>query len=195
MKTGIWSMMAVAVASWGCSSSKVVNSAPVVVADQAFAAGGSVEMTLSGGGYKVIPSADGHLRVTFDGNTGDAKGTVTPAGDHAVLTVKDTPSSNFHATIEVPKTTDLKVRLGGGQLDIDPITGNKDIDSGAGELKIQVGDPSDYASVDAAVEAGNLQAEPFGATHAGVDSRVNWTGPGKYKLHARLAAGNMVLRR
>ncbi len=195
MKTGVLIVVAGVVALWGCSTSKTVNSAPVVVADQAFAAGGSVEMTLSGGGYRIIPAADGHLRVTFDGNTGDARGTVTPSGDHAVLQVKDTPSSNFHATIEVPKTTDLVVRLSGGQLDMDPITGNKDIDSQAGEVKIQVGDPSDYASVDATVDAGNLDAAPFGGTHSGVDSHVKWTGPGKNKLRVRLEAGNMKLTR
>lgn len=195
MKSGLLLVVAIAVSTWSCSTSKTENAAPAVVADQAFASGGSVEMDLGGGGYMIHPSADDHIRITFDGNTGDAKAALTPSGNHATLTVKDTPSNHFHATIEVPKTTDLVVRMNGGELNMDPITGNKDIENKAGEMKLQVGDPGDYASVEASVAAGNLEAAPFGGSHSGVDSRVNWTGPGKYKLRARMTAGNLLLKR
>jgi hypothetical protein len=43
------------------------------------------------------------------------------------------------------------VRLSGGNLVLSGITGNKDIDSVAGNTEISIGDPSEYGSMEATV--------------------------------------------
>jgi len=45
-----------------------------------------------------------------------------------------------------------------GDLMIGDIAGNKNLDSYAGNITIAVGNPDDYASVDATLKAGDIQA-------------------------------------
>jgi hypothetical protein len=167
----------------------------VKVADQPFVSGGTIDMQLSGGAYSIRPSADDHIRVTLSVHQGNPSKTgLTIDKTSARLTVQDTPKNDFNATIEVPKATDLVIRLSGGDLQVGTINGNKDIETGGGNVQISVGDPNDYASVDASVKAGNLGAGPFGESKSGLLQNLNWTGHGKYKLHARLDAGNLELQ-
>jgi hypothetical protein len=166
-----------------------------IVSEKAFVAGGTINIQLDGGSYEVRAAAANHLRVTLDKNIGNAKAELTADGTHADVKVTQTPNNNFHATIEVPPTADLVIRLSAGDLVIAPITGNKDIESNAGNIKIGVGDPDDYASVDASVKVGDLQAGPFGATKSGLLQHFTWSGHGKYTLRANLGAGDLVLRK
>jgi hypothetical protein len=79
----------------------------------------------------------------------------------ANLAIKDTPHNNFRATIEVPTTTDLTVHLSAGNLEIAPITGDKDIDVQVGDVGISIPNSNDYATVDADVKVGNINAGPL----------------------------------
>lgn len=167
---------------------------PRLASDKPFAAGGSIHMQLAAGEYEIRAAADGHVRVTLSGNIGDTKVELSTADARADLTVKDTPHNRFHATIEVPKMADLVVRLTAGDLTMTGVTGNKDLESTAGDIKIGVGDPNDYATVDASVKAGDIHADPFGGSKSGLLQTFTWSGRGKYTLHANLGAGNLVLR-
>ncbi len=169
--------------------------APRVEADKPFADGGRITLQLESGSYDVRAAADGHIRVTLTGNVGDAKVNVTTGEGQAEVSVKDTPKNNFHAVIEVPKTSDLVTHLTAGELTFAAITGNKEIDNAAGNVTIDVGDPSDYADVDASIKAGDINAEPFGGSKSGIMPHFTWSGQGKYKLHATMGAGNLVLRK
>ena len=175
------------------ASEKTVADKPVV-AEKPFAAGGKIDIHLEGGAYEVQPAADDRIRVTLSGNIGNAKVELAAEGTHAEVKVKDTPNNNFHATIEVPKTADLVIRLSGGDLVMAPITGNKDVEAYGGDIKIGVGDPNDYSSVDASVKAGDINAGVFGGSKSGLLQRFTWSGPGKYTLRASLGAGDLVLR-
>jgi hypothetical protein len=165
-----------------------------IVSEKAFASGGSIAMQLDSGGYEIRPAAHNHIRVTLSGNTGNAKIELTADGTRADVKVKDTPGNNFHATIDVPKAADVVIRLSAGDLVMAGITGNKDVESYAGDIKIGVGDASDYSSVDASVKAGDIDAGVFGGSKSGLLQHFTWSGQGKYKLRASLGAGNLVLR-
>jgi hypothetical protein len=164
------------------------------VAEKPFAAGGSIAMQLDGGAYELRAAAGNHIRVALSGNTGNAKVEIAVNGTHADVTVKDTPHNNFHATIEVPTAADLVVRLTGGDLTMAAITGNKDVESYGGNVKIAVGDPNEYSSVDASVKAGNIDAGVFGGSKSGLFPHFTWSGQGTHTLRANLGAGNLVLR-
>ncbi len=170
------------------------GSAPSVKADKPFAPGGTITLQLSAGSYDVRAAADAHVRVTLSGNIGDTKVDVTTTEGRAEVVVKDTPHNNFHAVIEVPTASDLVTHLAAGELTVAPITGNKQIDSNAGNVTVDIADPNAYAEVDASLKAGDIQAEPFGGSKSGVLPHFTWSGPGKYKLHATLGAGNLVFR-
>ena len=163
------------------------------MADKAFVANGKIDIDLDGGAYEIRAGADSHIRVAVSGTPGNAKVDVAVDGSHADVKIKDTPHSNFHAVVEVPSTTDVVVRLSGGELKMGAITGNKDVESYGGNVQIAVGDPTDYARVDAAVKAGEIDAQPFGGSKSGLMQEFTWSGSGKYTLRAHLGAGNLVL--
>jgi hypothetical protein len=166
----------------------------VVKADKPFAAAGAIEMQLESGDYIIRAATDERIRISFAGNTGSAAAELTANGAHANLAIKDTPHSNFRATIEVPATADLAVHLTAGNLEIGAIGGNKDIDSKAGNVGISIPNSNDYGTVDASVKIGNLDAGPFGDAGSGLSPHIKWSGTGKYGLHATLGAGNLELK-
>jgi hypothetical protein len=187
-------LAAIVLASCSSRPEQATVTAPVVKADKPFAAAGSIEMQLDGGDYIIRASPDEHIRVSFAGNTGNAAADLETSGTHANLAIRDTPHSDFRATVEVPATADLTVHLSGGNLDVAGITGNKDIDSKAGNVGIAIPDSNDYGTVDAAVKVGNLSAGPFGDSGSGLSPHLKWSGSGKYTLHATLGAGNLELK-
>lgn len=165
---------------------------------QSFVSGGRVNIHLEAGDYKIQPSADNQLRVTWYGDSVEhprVKVTIDAAGSSAQIRVKNTPNnnSNFHATIEVPAQTDLYVRLSAGDLTLTGITGSKDLASHAGDMIIDVGEPNDYSRVDASVTAGDLNASAFKVAKDGLFRSFQWNGPGDHTLHAHLLAGDLTL--
>lgn len=166
---------------------------PTPVADKEFVVGGKIDLDFDGGAYDIKPATDNHIRVVVNGALGNAKVNVTVDGDHANVKIKDTPHPNFNVSVEVPRTADIVVRLTGGELKIGAITGNKDVESYAGNVEIAAGDPNDYSRVDAAVKAGELDARPFGGSKSGLMQDFTWSGNGKYTLRAHLGAGNLVV--
>ena len=83
--------------------------------------------------------------------------------------------------------------LTAGDLTVDGIEGNKDIESHAGDLTIDVGRAEDYSHVDAALWAGDLEAPPFNVSKGGLFRSFDWKGGGAYTLHAHLKAGDLRL--
>lgn len=158
-----------------------------------FVSGGRVEMTLESGDYHIRASSDNRIHVRWNEASG-ARVKLTTNGKSAELRVENTPHNNFHATIEVPALTDVRVRLTAGNLDMAPIKGDKDIEANAGNLNISVGSSSDWDEVDASVTAGDLHAPAFQAATGGLFRSFKWKGPGKYRLHVHLTAGDINLR-
>lgn len=165
------------------------------VAEKPFVPGGNIDIQLEGGDYTLRPSTDNAIRVAFSGNTGNAGADVKVDGQRANLEVRNTPHNNFHAAIEVPASSNLVIHLSGGNLAIAGIVGDKDINSGAGNVEIAIADPDEYAIAEGSVTAGDLDDGVFGKSGSGLNPHFSWQGHGKYKLRASLGAGNLVLKR
>ncbi len=193
-KTNLILLAAIALASCSSRPEPATVMARVMKVDKPFAAAGSIEMQLDGGDYIIRASPDERIRVSFAGSTGTAAADLGTSGTHANLAIRDTPHSNFRAIVEVPATSDLTVHLSGGNLEVAPITGNKDIDSKAGNVGIAIPNSNDYGTVDAAVKVGDLNAGPFGNSGSGLSPHLKWSGSGKYALRASLGAGNLELK-
>ncbi len=161
-------------------------------AEKDFVSGGRVTMTLESGDYKIRASSDNRLHVRWNEASG-ARVKLTTNGNSADVRVENTPHNNFHATIEVPALTDLRIRLTAGDMSVTGIKGDKDIEANAGDLNISVGSSSDWGDVDASVTAGDLHAPAFKAATGGLFRSFKWQGPGKYRLHVHLTAGDVNL--
>jgi len=160
-----------------------------------FVSGGKIEMTLESGDYKIRASSDNRIHVRW--NEASSKGVrvkLTTNGKSADVRVENTPHDNFHAIIEVPALADVRVRLTAGNVEMAGIKGDKDIEANAGNLNISVGSSSDWGDVDASVTAGDLNAPAFQEARGGLFRSFKWKGPGKYRLHAHLMAGDVNLR-
>ena len=162
--------------------------------ERPFAAGGTIRMDLSAGEYRIEAGQDDRIRINWSAKDGgrlrwadvraDIKG--TEALIHA-----DGPSRSFHVRIEVPRRSDVEVRLTAGELALRGIEGNKDVELHAGEMNLDVGRVEDYGRVDASVWAGEIHATPFSTTKDGLFRSFKWQGTGTYRLHAHLKAGEL----
>jgi hypothetical protein len=104
------------------------------------------------------------------------------------------PKSNFRAVIEVPRKTDLRVRMMAGDLRVGELEGNKDIEVRAGTLELNAIRPQDYAKADFSVRIGGVNAPIFKAAKTGLWRSFKAFGPGKYTLHAHVDVGDLTLR-
>ena len=174
----------------------IAVTAESVHAEKTFQNHGRVEMQLSGGDYEVRAGAADKIVVTatsdqdFGGKA--VRADVTILGTIAKIHT-DGPHSNFHVVIEIPPETNLYIRLTAGYMRLKGITGNKDIESHAGDLSIDVGDPDSYRTVDASVGAGDLNAPCFGVNKGGLFRSFRQERKGHFTLHAHLGAGDLNL--
>ena len=97
--------------------------------------------------------------------------------------------------IELPRRTNLIVRLTAGDLKISGIEGSKDVSARAGDVSIDVGPREQYRYVKASVTVGDLTADAFNVNQDGLFRSFEWTGKGQYELRAHLMAGDLKLDR
>lgn len=159
-----------------------------------FASNGQVRMHLCPSGVSVIGRDDGVLRVSYHPTIENVKVRLQISGSEAELRVTGCPHNNFQLTVEVPKSSELHVRMFAGQLDVRGVTGDKDVELTFGQLTMDVGEPDDYSHVDASVGSGELDAAAFNVNKGGLFRSFDHTGPGKYRLHAHVGAGQLDLR-
>ncbi len=175
---------------------------PVDSVQRAFPAGGLVALELTAGDYRIVGSPDDRIHVRW--RTQDAAGDAIDASvaidvkpSEATVTIERTAlfgNLAVDADIEVPSRSNLFVEMSAGDLRIAGVTGDKTISMNAGDLDVDVGRAADYGLVSASVWAGEVTARPFGHDHEGVFRSFTWKGSGRYRLEARLKAGEITFR-
>jgi hypothetical protein len=160
--------------------------------------GGHLRLNLRSGDFHITGHARNQIAIRLDGsnssNAQDLTVRYRRSGDNADLRVYGGPKNHLQVTIEVPTSSMLFVRMPAGELNVEGISGDKDIELRAGDLTISIGNATDYARVDASVYTGDLEAPPFGESHGGLFRSFMKHGPGKYNLHAHVGAGDLTLR-
>jgi hypothetical protein len=163
-----------------------------------FPSGSNLRVHLRSGEFRIVGHADNRIAVHLNGrNAGNARDLTVRfrrSDNTADLRVFGGPKNNLEVTIEVPSSTMLFVRMPAGDLSIEGVSGDKDVELHAGDLTIAVGNAADYSHVDASVMSGDLEAPPFGESHGGLFRSFEKSGSGKYKLHAHVGAGDLTLR-
>jgi hypothetical protein len=156
-------------------------------------------LDLRSGDYRVAASSGEKISVRTTGDRAEKGRDVSLSfkhmNSHAELRLTGGPTNNG-PTIEigVPKSSNLIVRMPFGDLNIEGVSGDKDVEMHAGDLNIEVGNPADYAHVDASVGAGDINAGPFGENKDGLFRSFEKSGPGRYRLHAHIGAGDLNLK-
>jgi hypothetical protein len=168
-----------------------VGNSPV---EAKFAPGGRVRMDLCPAGVELIGRDDSLLRVSYTPERENVRVRIRVSGDRAEVGLTGCPNNNFKVKIEVPKSSALYVRMMAGQLDVRDIKGDKDVELSFGQLNVDVGNADDYGHVDASVNSGEIAASAFDVEKGGLFRSFDRNGPGKYRLHAHVGAGQLDLR-
>jgi hypothetical protein len=163
-----------------------------------FPSGSKLRLHLRSGEFRIEGRNDKKIAVHLGGRNAASAQDLTVSfrrtGSNADLRVFGGPKNNLQVTIEVPSSAMLFVRMPAGDLTVEGVSGDKDIELHAGDLTISVGDAADYGHVDASVLSGDLEAPPFHESHGGLFRSFEKHGAGKYTLHAHVGAGDLTLR-
>jgi len=167
--------------------------------EEKFSAGGIVRLHLSPGGYTIRAGDPNAIRVSYQGSSADqiknVKVKIRTSAASADVFVSDTPHNNFRATIELPARSDLRVRLFAGEVVVEEIEGDKDIEVDAGRIEVRIPNPDAYGRRDASVRAGSIEGSAFSVSKGGLFRSWEQKGPGKYRLHAHVTTGEISLNR
>jgi len=193
-----WMMTAVAVAAVVVTASLAAQdpkSSSSIERD--FHANGKVRMDLVAAEYRIVGGPGTKVRIDWTARDPESASQVRAHADvrnNELLITTDGPSNRgMKFTIQVPTQSDLYVRLSAGDMRIEDVRGNKDVELRAGDLRIDVGRADDYHAVDASLWAGDIKASAFNVYKDGLFRSFDWKGNGPYRLHAHLMAGDLYL--
>ena len=159
-----------------------------------FVSGGRIRMELCSSGIQIVGTDEPALRISYHPERDYVRVRMQVSGDRADLRLTGCPNNNFQVRVEIPKSSALYVRMFAGQLNVEDVTGDKDVELSFGQLNLDVGKTGQYARVDASVKSGEINASAFDVQKGGLFRSFNQRGPGKYRLHAHVGAGQVDLR-
>jgi hypothetical protein len=146
----------------------------------------------------IVGADDNKITVDLAGKNADkiqdVKGRLSFSNNVAELHLSGGPRNDLQIIIHVPKNSDLTARIFAGEVNVQDVTGNKDVELHAGQLTIAVDKPADYGHVDMSVSAGQVDAEIFGDSKGGLFRTISLEAGGKYRLHAHVGTGQLSIR-
>jgi hypothetical protein len=165
--------------------------------ERGFVKAGTIRMNLAAGDYRIAGRSEDKIRISWRTDSPEdaarVKADIQVNGTGASLRTSGV-KNGLHFTIDVPARSDIDIDLTAGDLEVRGIEGSKKVESWAGDVSIDIGQPEQYRSVEASVRAGDLSAAPFNVSKGGLLRSFKWTGKGPYSLRVKLFAGDLTLR-
>jgi hypothetical protein len=162
-----------------------------------FASRGRLDLRIRPAEIHIVGSDEDRIVVRVGGRQGldskDVEARFEKHGNSGVLEITGGPRNDVSITVQVPKESNLVVRVFAGDVEVRDIVGDKDVELNFGALRIGVGDTTSYSSVKVSVSSGEIDARPFGESRGGLFRSLEKSGNGKYKLRAYVGAGRMTL--
>jgi hypothetical protein len=162
-----------------------------------FAPRGQIDLRIRPAEIHVIGSDEDRIVVRVTGKQGliskDVQARFEKHGNSGVLEITGGPRNDVTITVQVPRESNLVVRVFAGDVEIKDVVGDKDVELNFGALRIGVGDATGYSTVKASVSSGEIDAKPFGESRGGLFRSVEKSGNGRYKLRAYVGAGRLSL--
>lgn len=152
-------------------------------------------------GLQIVGTDQDTIHVSCTAGSGetarDATLQFSPTANGGKLTIagpQQHGNNNLQVKIEVPRRTGVRVRMFAGEIKVEEVKGNMDLEVGAGQITVSSIHDGDYRSVDASVGIGEVKAQAFGDDKGGFFrsfSRENANGD--YRLHAHVTTGEIDL--
>jgi hypothetical protein len=160
-------------------------------------AGARLRLHVRSGDIRILGTDEHKISVDVSGRNSDRardlRVTLKERGGATDVRISGGPKNDIRLTIRIPRETDLYARIPFGEVHVENVRGDKDIELHAGDLIVQVGDAADYGHVDASVLAGDLDGRPFGENRGGLFRSFKKSGEGRHRLHAHVGAGDLTL--
>ena len=165
-----------------------------------FPAGGTVHLRLRVGDLHIRRGDSDKIRLHYtiksrhESHVKDAHVEIDVHGRDAEIEFHAPTSGNtqFDVELEVPASTNLDVHEKVGDLRVDDIEGDKDLELGVGDIQV-AGGRSAYHLVRASTSIGDVSGEGYGETSGWLGKTLKYRGEGKYELQAHVGVGDITL--
>jgi hypothetical protein len=158
----------------------------------------NLRLHLHDGDFRVVGSDSDKISIHVNGKNLELakkiKIRIRRATGTVDLKLSHVPKNELQVTIKVPLSINLYARMRGGDLSVDAVRGDKDLELTGGNLTIGVGAPEEYSQVDLSVRFGDISGSQFGDPKGWLGNSVHKVGTGKYRLHAHVMAGDLMLK-
>lgn len=165
-----------------------------------FASGGYVHVHLSVGDVHIKRGDSARIRLEYtvksrrESHLKEARVDFNVRGNDATVEFHAPTGSNtqIDVELEVPPSTNLDVHQKVGDLTVDSIEGDKDLNLGVGDIRISA-EHSAYRLVNASTGIGDVNSDGYGETHGWLGKTLKYHGSGKYDLRAHVGVGDIKL--
>lgn len=154
-------------------------------------------------GLEIVGTDQQAIHITCKGGENNPDGPdrvqlrFTPTSTGGKLTIRGAHfahGDNVQIRIEVPRKTSLWVRMFAGEVKVNDVAGDKDVQLFAGQITINDHDWS-YRNVSASVNIGQVSAPVYDSEKGGFFRSISRKSPGgEYQLYAHVATGEIDLR-
>ncbi len=164
-----------------------------------FPSGGLLRVYVPSGTVRIVGGSEDRVVLSYGGKEPalgrQTKVSLDRSGQTGDLRIRGgARKRNFEIIVQVPRRSNLRVRMPAGQLEIAGVTGDKDITVYSGEVTVEIGESNQYSRVDAFVLAGEISARPFGVETGGLFRSFEVQDGGIYRLHAHVYTGELTLK-
>jgi hypothetical protein len=165
-----------------------------------FVAGGYVHVRMTVGDLHIKRGDSDKIRVEYtvksrrEQNVKDAQVDFDVQGKNATIEfhAPSGANTNIDVELEVPENTNLDVHGKVGDVTIDRIVGDKDIDLAVGDVRVAT-EQAAYRLVNANTGIGDVHSDGYGETHGWLGKTLKYHGDGKYELRAHVGVGDIHL--
>jgi len=166
-----------------------------------FVAGGFVHVRFGVGDIHIKRGDSSKIKLQYtvksrrESNVKEARVDFDVKGNDASIELHAPSSGNteFDVELEVPANTNLDVHEKVGDMTIDNIDGDKDLDLGVGDIRVIAAGQSAYRLVRASTGIGDVDSGGYGETSGWLGKTLKYRGDGKYELRARVGVGDIRL--
>jgi hypothetical protein len=165
-----------------------------------FVAGGMLHVRMSVGDLHIRRGDDDKIHLSYtvkshsERNVKDARVDFDVRGNDATIEFHSPYSgnTNFDVELEIPRNTNLDIHEKVGDMTVENIEGDKDLDLGVGDIRVER-EPSTYRLIRASAGIGDVSSDFSGETSGWLGKSLRYHGDGKYELRAHVGVGDITL--
>ena len=165
-----------------------------------FAAGGTLHVRLNVGDLHIKRGDSSKIRLDYtvksrrEQNVKESRVDFQVRGNDANLElhIPYGGDASFEVYLEVPQNTNLDVHEKVGDLIVENLDGDKDLELGVGDIRIER-ETASYRLVRASTGIGDVNADVTGEVSGWLGKTLKYRGDGKYELRAHVGVGDITL--